>query len=122
MIDIGGLSGELADLAKTIGLLKDDGGFNAAWFNNPLTSLETVLSNEPQRRALLRLLDALLPPLRSSRVPTGEKWHPLLAAGQPGNLYLTVRDTGGGVLVGLSADYGTDGPPVGAIEIGRAHV
>lgn len=114
MIDIGGLSGELADLAKTIGLLKDDGGFNAAWFNNPLTSLETVLSNEPQRRALLRLLDALLPPLRSSRVPTGEKWHPLLAAGQPGNLYLTVRDTGGGVLVGLSADYGTDGPPVAA--------
>lgn len=114
MIDVGGLSGELADLAKAIGLLRDDGSFNAAWFNNPLDSLETVLANPQQRQALLRLLDAILPPLRSTRVPAGEKWHPLLAASQPGNLYLTVREEGAAVVVGLAGDFGTDGPPVAA--------
>ena len=114
MIDVGGLSGELADLAKIIGLLKDDGAFNAAWFNDPLVSLRTVLSNPPQRRALLRLLDALLPPRRGPGVPEGEKWHPLLNANAVGNVYLTVREADAGVVIGVAGDFGTDGPPVAA--------
>ena len=50
MIEIPGLSGEVGDLAKSAGLVGDDGGFNAAWFNDPLGSLRTILSNAPQRR------------------------------------------------------------------------
>ena len=114
MIDVGGLSGELADLAKIIGLLKDDGTFNAAWFNDPLVSLRSILANPAQRSALLRLLDALLPPRRGPGVPSGEKWHPLLNANAAGNVYLTVRESGDGVVVGVAGDFGTDGPPVAA--------
>lgn len=119
MIDLGGTSGELADLAKSAGLLTPEGDFNATWFNAPLgaaPSLRTVLSNAQQREALLRLLDALLPPRIGSNVPAGEKWHPLLAASAAGNMYVTVREQGGGVVVGLAGDYGTadDAAPVSA--------
>ena len=115
-IEIPGLSGEVGDLAKTAGLVGDDGGLNAAWFNDPLGSLRTILSNAPQRQALLRLLDTLLPPKTGADVPAGEKWHPLLEANAQGNAYVTVREEGGGIVVGIAGDYGTpaEAPPVAA--------
>ncbi|WP_217591181.1 DUF6603 domain-containing protein [Burkholderia sp. GbtcB21] len=119
MIDLGGMSGELADLARIAGLLNSDGGFNKDWFGAPLgaaPSLRTALSNADQRDAVLRLLDALLPPKTGPNVPAGEKWHPLLPSNPSGNAYVTVREQGGGLVIGLAGDYGTadDATPVSA--------
>ena len=120
MSNFAGLSGELADLAKTAGILTPDGEFNAAWFNDPLgataPSLRTIMSNAEQRHALLRLLDLLLPPATGPGIPANEKWHPLLSGGQAGNVYVTVREESGGAVIGLAGDYGTaaDAAPVSA--------
>jgi len=101
-------SGELADLAKSIGLLSPQGELDTTWFGDPFGRLKTVLSNTEQRAALLRLLDSALPPRNGAGIPAGEKWHPLLEANDYGNAYVTIREESAGAVIGLAGDFGTD--------------
>jgi large repetitive protein len=101
-------SGELADLAKSIGLLSPQGELDTSWFSDPFGRLSTVLSNAEQRAALLRLLDSALPPKAGSDVPASEKWHPLLTANEFGNIYVTVRNDSDAAVIGLAGDFGRD--------------
>jgi hypothetical protein len=100
-------SGELADLAKGIGLVTPSGDLDTTWFSDPFSHLQTILSNADQRAALLRLLASALPP-RTTGVPAGEKWHRLLTDNPYGNAYVTVREESGGVVIGLAGDFGSD--------------
>lgn len=101
-------SGELADLAKSIGLLSPQGELDTTWFGDPFGRLQTVLSNAEQRAALLRLLDSALPPRTGPDIPAGEKWHPLLTANEFGNVYVTVRNDANAAVIGLAGDFGRD--------------
>jgi hypothetical protein len=95
-IDLGA-SGELAELARAIGLLDASGNLDATWFSQPLTRLEGAVREPAQRQALLAFLDLVLPPQPQPGRPAGENWHALLGAQPGGNLYLTLRDTGSAV-------------------------
>lgn len=53
---------EVLDAGKAIGLLGPDGGLEADWFKDPLSKLESILSNSNQRAAFLDLLDQIVPP------------------------------------------------------------
>ena len=101
-------SDELADLAKSIGLLSPQGELDTSWFCDPFGRLQTVLSNAEQRAALFRLLDSALPPRTGAAIPAGERWHPLLAANEYGNVYVTVRNGPDAAVVGLAGDFGSD--------------
>ena len=100
-----GASGELAELAKAIGLLDASGNLDVGWFSDPLTSLEGAVRTASQRQALLRFFDLALPPTPQPGRPAAEKWHPLLGTQTNGNLYLTLRDTGNGVVLGVGGDF-----------------
>jgi len=52
--------GDLADVLYAIGLAEPDGSLNGEWLSAPGDHLRTVLSNESQRAALLRLLEEKL--------------------------------------------------------------
>ena len=108
MISTQDLAGELSDLGQAIGLISN-GGIDGSWFADPQGSLAKILSNPPQRQALMSLLDALLPPVTIPGIPAGEKWHPLLGNQTRGNVYLTVNDSGSNVLFGIAADFGNPG-------------
>jgi hypothetical protein len=99
-----GSSAELTDLVKLIGLVDASGNIDTSWFANPLAKLSQALRNETQRQALTDFLDHTMPPADEPGLPAGEKWHPLLGAQSRGNLYLTVRDTGSGLVVGIAGD------------------
>lgn len=99
-----GPSAELADLATLIGLVDGSGNLDTSWFANPLAKLSQLLRNQTQRQALTGFLDQTMPPADEPGLPTGEKWHPLLGAQDRGNLYLTVRDTGSGLIIGVAGD------------------
>jgi hypothetical protein len=100
-----GGSGELAELAKAIGLVDAAGDLDVTWFSEPLTRLGGAVRTAPQRQALLRFFDLALPALPEPGRPANEKWHPLLGAIPNGNLYLTLRDTGIGVVIGVGGDF-----------------
>ncbi|MGA8043261.1 MAG: DUF6603 domain-containing protein [Terracidiphilus sp.] len=105
------LGSQVEDLGKAIGLLDDNGNPQASWFENPLTSIESIFTDDRQRAAFLRVLDDLLPPIQSASVPKDETWHPLLGTQPRGNAYLTVN-TASGVTFGVAGDFSsTDGPP-----------
>jgi large repetitive protein len=108
MISTENLAGELSDLGEAIGLISN-GGINSSWFEDPQGNLAKILSNPPQRQALMNLLDALLPPATVPGMPDGEKWHPVLGDQPRGNVYLTVNDFGSNVLFGIAADFGNPG-------------
>src|SRR5262249_17968060 len=86
-----------------------DDSLNSAWFNAPLTKLESIISDSTQRAALLRLFDALFPPATLPGLPDDEKWHPLLGNQPRGNLYFTVKEKGGGSRLGMGGDFGSAG-------------
>jgi len=104
-----GGSGELAELAKAIGLLDDAGNVDVSWFSDPLTRLGGAVRTASQRQALLRFFDLALPAQPEPGRPANEKWHPLLGAIPNGNLYLTLRDTGTGVVIGVGGDFHSGG-------------
>ena len=120
-IALAGLSGELRDLGQALGLLDISGGFDAGWLDDPLGSIEGVLSQPDQREAFLRFLDAIVPPASISGLPAGEKWHPLLGSQPNGNLYLTVNDVSDGVILGMAGDFGSDAAPSIQASL-RAHM
>ena len=111
------LGSEILDLGKAIGLFDDSGNLQAPWFDNPLNAIESILTNDTQRAAFLRLLDALLPPIQSPDIPANETWHPLLGDQTRGNAYLTVN-TGSAVTFGFAGNFqSTDGtPPLASLQ------
>ena len=108
---IAGVSDELRDLGQALGILDTGGDFDPGWLNDPLSELESILSNAGQREAFLRFLDVVVPPAAISGLPAGEKWHPLLGNQPNGNLYLTVQDLSDGVTVGMAGDFGSGPAP-----------
>ncbi|HEY8740445.1 MAG TPA: hypothetical protein VIN56_07625, partial [Candidatus Dormibacteraeota bacterium] len=105
MIDTSGLAKELVDAGQAIGLIAEDRSVNVDWFNSPVGHLEQMLTSPPQRAALLRALEGLLPPDGASAgAPVGERWHPLFDAGHSGNLFLVISGDGSGpVVIGAAA-------------------
>ena len=111
MISGNDLASELLDLGKAIGLFDDSGNLQTSWFDNPLASIESLLSNSTQRAAFLSLLDSFLPAAQVQDVPAGESWHPLLGDQSRGNTYLTVANNGA-VTFGFAGLFqSSDGPP-----------
>jgi hypothetical protein len=106
MISTQGLANELSDAGKLLGLLQDDGNLNAGWFGDPIGNLESILGTPAQRAALLRLLDALMPPAPLAGIPDSEKWHPILGDQANGNVYITTNDTDAGVTFGIGGEFG----------------
>ena len=100
MIDLGP---EISAAATAIGLL-DGGELSAAWFENPLKALESILSSPAQRSGLLDLLDRLFPAESLAGTPANEKWHPLLGAQPNGNLYLTTANGGSPLQFGIGGE------------------
>ncbi|MDM0043056.1 hypothetical protein QTH91_01045 [Variovorax dokdonensis] len=115
------LDPELLDAAKAIGLVKDNGDFDASWFEHVFERATSILSNPAQRKALLSMLDRLAPPRNPPGTPAGEKWHPLLGEQPQGNAYFTVRAVGADVVVGLAGEV-FGGPPGGPQGQLRVHV
>ena len=113
------LGNEILDLGKAIGLLNDS-GLNHDWFGNPLGLIEQIFTNNDQRAAFLRVLDALLEPATLPDLPDHETWHPLLSDQTRGNAYLTVN-TANNLTFGFAGDFhSTDGPtPLASL---RAHL
>ncbi|HZZ37514.1 MAG TPA: DUF6603 domain-containing protein [Acidobacteriaceae bacterium] len=106
-----GVSNEVLDLGKAIGLFDDGGNLQPHWFENPLHEIESILTDDSQRAAFLRVLDALLPPVQLPDLPANETWHPVLGDQARGNAYLTVN-TSNGVTIGFAGEFhSTDGPP-----------
>ena len=99
------VSPELLSLAKTVGLVGPDGKVDSAWFEHPLDSLRTILSDSHQRAALLSLMDLAIPSVGD---PAGgaARWYPFLDAAGRGNIYLTVD----GSVIGIAASLQT--PPM----------
>ncbi len=98
------VSPELLSLAKAVGLVGPDGKVESAWFQHPLDSLRTILSDSHQRAALLSLLDLAVPSV-ADPAGGGARWYPLLDTAARGNVYLTVD----GSVIGVAASLET--PP-----------
>src|SRR5215831_4200277 len=113
------LAQELLDAGKAVGLLKADGQPDPSWFSAPDSRLSTILSDAGQRAAFLDLLDQLAPPAQIAGLPSGEKWHPLLGAQPKGNLYLSVRDDGNNVDIGVAGELRGGTKPKASL---RAHL
>ena len=113
------LDPELLDAAKAIGLVKENGDFDASWFEHVFERATSVLSNPAQRRALFSMLDRLAPPRNPPGTPAGEKWHPLLGEQPQGNAYFIVRTVGSDAIVGLAGEVhgGPSGGPEGALRV-----
>ncbi|HEX3092200.1 MAG TPA: hypothetical protein VHW72_06235, partial [Candidatus Angelobacter sp.] len=110
MISTGDLTSELAELGKAIGLFKPDGSLDVSWFGEPLTRLESILTNSDQRAALLDLIDAFFPPVTNiPDLAAGEKWHPILGAQSLGNLHFTEVPGDGGIVFGLAGEIHAGG-------------
>src|ERR1700704_4421182 len=80
----------------------------------------------PRRRTRLAppsaipdLLDQVAPPEKIPGLPAGEKWHPLLGAQAEGNLYLSVRDDGTNVDIGIAGELRGGVKPKASL---RAHL
>src|SRR5580765_1454087 len=98
------VSPELLSLAKAVGLVGPDGKVESAWFQHPLDSLRTILSDSHQRAALLSLLDLAVPSV-ADPAGGGARWYPFLDTAARGNVYLTVD----GSVIGVAASLET--PP-----------
>lgn len=112
-----GLGNEVLDLGKAIGLFDDGGTIQPHWFENPLNHIESIFTDDAQRAAFLRMLDALLAPAAVPDIPDHETWHPLLGDQSRGNAYLTVN-TANGVTFGFAGEFhSTDGtPPLASLK------
>src|SRR5260370_33910507 len=119
MISAGDLTAELQDLGKAIGLFKYDGSLDVSWFGEPLTRLESILTDSDQRTALLDLIDAFFPP--PTNIPDlapSEKWHPILGTQPLGNLYFTQVPGDGGIVFGLAGEiHGSGSTPRASLRV-----
>jgi hypothetical protein len=110
------LAQELLDAGLALGILSPGGGLNPDWFGDPSKLLKTVLSEPAQRSALFDLLDQVVPPSNESGIPPGEKWHPLLGNLPAGNLYLTVTEGSGPVVIGLAGELKGGSNPAASLR------
>jgi large repetitive protein len=110
------LGQELLDLGEAVGLFDGSGNLQPGWFGDPITNLEHILSNAPQRDAFMQLLDALLAPTQVQGAPTDEKWHPLLSDQPRGNVYLTVAEDGANVVFGAAGEFHSLGAPATSLR------
>ncbi len=117
-----GSSDELTELAKAIGLLDASGDIEVTWFSEPLTRLGAAVTTDSQRQALTRFFDLSLPATPEPGRPANEKWHPLLGAQPNGNLYLTLKDTSSGLVLGVAGDFHSAGAPVNGRICAQADV
>ena len=105
---------ELGALGRALGLLDGNGALQLDWVEHPLDHVSSILTDSDQRAALLELLDAVLPPDASADPASAdEDWHPLLAPGGAGNVYLTVsRPAPDATLIGVAGTVRSQ-PPTG---------
>jgi len=109
-----GLGNEVLDLGEAIGLFDGNGNLQPNWFENPLDEIKSIFTDDTQRAAFLRVLDALLAPQQLPDLPNNETWHPLFGNQSRGNAYLTVN-TSNGVTLGFAGEFhSSDGPPPSA--------
>ncbi|MGE3443366.1 MAG: DUF6603 domain-containing protein [Acidimicrobiia bacterium] len=113
--------GAFADLARALGLLRND-ELSGAWFQDPMgdastsdkRGLATILFDDDQREALLDFVDDVLGPPDQSR--TGDEvWVPLFANDDPDvTIYAVIRELPGVVHVGVGVEHtaGTGAPAV----------
>ena len=98
-------------LAKALGILRDDGSPNDAWFGDPIgessnpRGLQDILSSDTQRDALLTFVDDVLgAPDRAER--DGATWVPLFSEHAPNvAFYAVVKPVSGAVHVGIGFEH-----------------
>ncbi|CCK31826.1 hypothetical protein BN159_7447 [Streptomyces davaonensis JCM 4913] len=104
--------GDLAVLAKALGLLRADGQPEPSWFADPGRHLSRLLANPVQRGALVEFVDELLGGPDATTDDGGRAWLPLVDV-EDGTfqLFATLQETrdgaavrvGAGVRVGVSS-------------------
>lgn len=107
--DASSLQSELLDAGQALGLIDGSGNLDPDWFDSPVGHLESILTNDTQRAALVKALEGLLPSDTGAPATSSEHWHPLLGAGRPANVYLVVTEDGTGPVT-LSAAVAASGP------------
>ena len=98
-------------LAKALGILRDDGSPNDAWFADPIgensnaRGLQDILSSDTQREALLTFVDDVLgAPDRATR--DGATWVPLFSDRSPDvAIYAVVKPVSGAVHIGIGFEH-----------------
>ena len=98
-------------LAKALGILRDNGSPNDAWFGDPIgtgsnaNGLQDILSNDQQREAMLAFADDVLgAPDRSTR--DGATWVPLFHESAPQvTIFAVVKAVTGAVHVGIGVEH-----------------
>ncbi len=113
-------------LAKALGILRDNGSPNDAWFGDPIgtgsnaNGLQDILSDDRQREAMLAFADDVLgAPDRSTR--DGATWVPLFHESTPQvTIFAVVKAATGAVHVGIGVEHTMSG---GAPRVAtRVHV
>jgi uncharacterized low-complexity protein len=98
-------------LAKALGILRDNGSPNDAWFADPVgtssnpNGLENILSNDGQREAMLSFVDEVLgAPDRAER--DGATWVPLFRETNPQvTIFAVVKAVTGAVHIGVGVEH-----------------
>ncbi|MGH9114757.1 MAG: hypothetical protein ACRDWW_02910, partial [Acidimicrobiales bacterium] len=107
--DASTLQSELLDAGQALGLIDGSGNLNPDWFDSPFGHLESILTDDTQRAALLKALEGILPSDSGAPATSSEHWHPLLGTGRSANVYLVVTEDGTGPVT-LSAAVAASGP------------
>src|SRR5580704_15639428 len=107
--DASSLQSELLDAGQALGLIDGSGNLDPDWFNSPVRYLESILTDDTQRAALVKALEGLLPSDAGAPATGSEHWHPLLGGGRTANVYLVVTEDGTGPVT-LSAAVAASGP------------
>jgi large repetitive protein len=77
--------GELADLARALGLLDASGGFDAGWMSAPGDHLKHVLADEHQRAGLIAFVEDVLGDAHAAPDPSGLVWLPAFSHSEAGH-------------------------------------
>ena len=92
------IGGDVESLGVAIGILKPASGGSSLdpdFFKSPWSRVSRILSNEPQRAALVTALQSMLPSAAagSAALPSGvlRDRFPLLEVGSPGQIYLVLE-------------------------------
>jgi len=113
------LEAEVLDVATALGVVRG-GGLSDGFFEDPLKSLRTILSDPGQRAALLAALDGLLAADGSISEPTGSLTRHPLVESAIGMLAISILRSGSAddptVVVGLYGQAAADGYRV-AVDI-----
>ena len=84
--------GDVAQLARAIGLVKANGEFNDDWLSNPGDYLSSVISDDGQREAFLGVVDDRLGSGSAETDASGRIWLPLFESNDPPVAFFAVVD------------------------------